>query len=121
MRNFEKQKHERSLIGCRRARLHHLLLKSIFFEDFEIKVRFNPKCIRSSDAKADDLSERRPDDRMKNRLKLARLFRRKSLLKQNNAESICYVENYHGELLICSQLVSIDDTTTNTSRHIVCQ
>jgi hypothetical protein len=57
MRNFfEKKTHDGPLVGRNYANLHQLLLKSIFFEDFEIKVRFNPKCIRSSDTDTDDLS-----------------------------------------------------------------
>lgn len=61
MRNFlKKQLHDWPLLAKNYANLRYLLLKSVFFDDFEVKIQFNPKRIRSSVAKIDDLSMRQP-------------------------------------------------------------
>jgi hypothetical protein len=61
MRNFfKRQLHDWPLLAKNYANLRHLLLKSVFFDDFEVKIQFNPERIRSSTAKVDDLSMKRP-------------------------------------------------------------
>jgi hypothetical protein len=61
MRHFlKKQLHDWPLLAKNYANLRHLLLKSIFFNDFGVKIQVNPERIYSSAAKIDDLSMKRP-------------------------------------------------------------